>query len=126
MKEIIRHGTKREGLYYVDDVIPSRANAVRASRANNLQEVWLLHRRLGHASLSYLRRMLPSLFSGINESDLHCEVCILAKSHRALFPPSMNKRPFPFDLVHSDVWGPSPVVTTSGIKLLGLLTIALV
>ncbi|CAN6563085.1 unnamed protein product [Malus baccata var. baccata] len=115
-KEIIGRGTKREGLYYVDDVVSGRANAVRASRSSNLQEVWLLHRRLGHASFGYLRHMLPSLFSGINESDLHCEVCILAKSHRASFPPSMNKRALPFELVHSDVWGPSPVVTSSGIK----------
>ncbi|CAL2237877.1 unnamed protein product [Prunus armeniaca] len=115
-KEIIGRGTKREGLYYVDDVVPGRAHAVRVLRGSNLQEVWLLHRRLGHASFSYLRRLLPSLFNGINESDLHCEVCILAKSHRASFPPSMNKRPFPFDLVHSDVWGPSPVVTSSGLR----------
>ncbi|CAN6709377.1 unnamed protein product [Malus baccata var. baccata] len=115
-KEIIGRGTKREGLYYVNDVVPGRANAVRASRTNNLHEVWLLHRRLGHASFGYLRRMLPSLFHEIKESDLHCEVCILAKSHRVSFPLSMNKRLFPFELVHSDVWGPSPVSTLSGIK----------
>lgn len=30
-KEIIGCGTKREGLYYVDDVIPGRANVVRPS-----------------------------------------------------------------------------------------------
>ena len=110
-KEIIGRGTKREWLYYVDDVVPSRANAVRASHTNNLQEVQLLHSRLGHASFGYLRRMLPSLFHEIKESGLHCEVCILAKSHRASFPPSMNKRLFPFDLVHSDVWVLSLVST---------------
>ena len=115
-KEIIGRGTKREGLYYVDDVVPGRANVVRVSRSSNLQEVWLLHRRLGHASFGYLRHMLPSLFSRIKESDLHCEVCILAKSHRASFPPSMNKRALPFELAHSDVWGPSLVITASGIK----------
>ena len=65
-KEIIGHGTKREGLYYVDDVVPGRAHVVRVFCDSNLQEVWLLHRRLGHASFRYLRHMLPSLFSGIN------------------------------------------------------------
>ncbi|XP_070668117.1 uncharacterized protein [Malus domestica] len=74
-KEIIECGTKREGLYYVDDVFPDRAHAVRVLRDSNLQEV----------------------------------------CHRASFPPSMSKRPFPFDLVHSNVWGPSPVVTSSGL-----------
>ncbi|CAL9004611.1 unnamed protein product [Prunus brigantina] len=115
-KEIIGRGTKREGLYYVDDVVPGRANAIRASRTSHLQEVWLLHRRLGHVSFGYLRRMLPSMFHEIKESDLHCEVCILAKSHRASFPSSMNKSLLPFELVHSDVWGPSPVNTVSGVK----------
>ncbi|CAN6704010.1 unnamed protein product [Malus baccata var. baccata] len=38
-KEIIGRGTKREWLYYVDDVVPGRANVVRASRSSNLQEV---------------------------------------------------------------------------------------
>ncbi|CAL8156129.1 unnamed protein product [Prunus armeniaca] len=115
-KEIIRRGTKREGLYYVDDVVPGRANAVQASRTSHLQEVWLLHCRLGHVSFSYLRHMLPSKFHEINESDLHCEVCILAKSHRASFPSSKNKSLLPFELVHLDVWGPSPVNIVLGVK----------
>ena len=89
--EIIGRDTKRERLYYVDEIVPGRANAVRASRTNNLQEVWLLHRQLGHALFGYLRRMLPSLFHEIKELDLHCEACTIAKSHRASFSPSMNK-----------------------------------
>ena len=75
----------------MDVVIPGRANAVRASCTSNLHEVWLLHPQLGLASFGYLRLMLPSLFHERKESDLHCEVCILAKSHRASFSPSMNK-----------------------------------
>ena len=104
-KEIIGRGTKRDGLYYVDDVVHGRANLVHWSHNNNLQKVLLLHRRLGHASFGYLKHILPDLFSGIKDSELKCELCILAKSHRASFPPSMNRRSFPFALVHSDVWG---------------------
>ncbi|KAM2707578.1 hypothetical protein EV1_036542 [Malus domestica] len=115
-KEIIGRGTKREGLYYVDDVVPGRAHLVHSSRNRNLQKVLLLHRRLGHASFGYLKHIVPDLFSGIEDSELKCEVCILAKSHRVSFPPSMNRRSSPFALVHSDVWGPSPVSTTSGIR----------
>ncbi|CAN6586683.1 unnamed protein product [Malus baccata var. baccata] len=115
-KEIIGRGTKREGLYYVDDVVLGRAHLVHSSRNRNLQKVLLLHRRLGHASFGYLKHIVPDLFSGIEDLELKCEVCILAKSHRASFPPSMNRRSSPFALVHSDVWGPSPVSTTSGIR----------
>ena len=52
----------------MDDVVHGRAHAVRMFCDSNIQEVWLLHRRLGHASFRYLRHMVPSLFSGINES----------------------------------------------------------
>ncbi|KAB2628479.1 hypothetical protein D8674_033274 [Pyrus ussuriensis x Pyrus communis] len=37
-KEIIGHGTKKDGLYYVDDVVPRRANLVYASHNSNLQQ----------------------------------------------------------------------------------------
>ena len=67
-KEIIGRGTKKEGLYYVDDMVPGRANLVHASRNSNLQKVLLLHRHLGHASFGYLKHILPDLFSGIEDS----------------------------------------------------------
>ncbi|CAL2259326.1 unnamed protein product [Prunus armeniaca] len=50
----------------------------------------------------------------VNESDFQCQTCILAKSHRVSYPSSCNKRLMPFDLVHSDVWGPSPISTALG------------
>lgn len=49
-------------------------------------------------------------------SDFQCDTCILAKSHRASYPLSINKSNIPFALVHSDVWGPSPVSTSSGVR----------
>ncbi|CAN6720151.1 unnamed protein product [Malus baccata var. baccata] len=39
IKEIIGRGTKREGLYYVDDVVPRRAHLVHSSRNRNLQKM---------------------------------------------------------------------------------------
>jgi hypothetical protein len=40
----------------------------------------------------------------------------MAKSHKASYPLSLNKSTVPFDLIHSDVWGPAPVSTVSGIR----------
>lgn len=40
--------------------------------------------------------------------------CILAKSDRVSYPVSMNKSTISFALIHSDVWGPSPITTSSG------------
>ncbi|CAL9018518.1 unnamed protein product [Prunus brigantina] len=119
-REIFGRGTKKGGLYYVDDVTTSRV--LRAGSANTSQHcrIWLLHYRFGHASFGYLRHLFPALFSGVNESDFQCQTCILAKSHRVSYPPSCNKRLMPFDLVHSDVWGPSPVSTALGVRWLVL------
>ena len=80
------------------------------------QQIWLWHRRLGHPSFGYLRHLFPNLFSNVETSEFNCDTCILAKSHRATYPLSMNKSDTPFSLIHSDVWGPSPVSIVSGVR----------
>ena len=77
-------------------------------------EIWLWHRRLGHASFGYLKKLFPSLFAKSDISGFRCDICELAKSHRASFPLILNKSPSPFMVIHSDVWGPSKVPTLSG------------
>ncbi|KAB2622537.1 hypothetical protein D8674_024719 [Pyrus ussuriensis x Pyrus communis] len=49
-RAIIGRGTKRRGLYYVDDVSASHVNQVRSGHPNKNKTIWLWHRRLGHAS----------------------------------------------------------------------------
>ena len=73
------------------------------------QKLWIWHRRLGHPSLGYLKRLFPSL-SGCTVS-LDCETCVLAKSHKHSYLPSMSRTHTPFVLIHSDVWGPAPEFT---------------
>ena len=72
------------------------------------------HRRLGHASFSYLKKLFPSLFARSDVFGFCYDICELAKSHRASFLLILNKSPFPFMVIHSDVWGPSKVPTLSG------------
>ena len=113
-KEIIGRGTKRGGLYYVDDFSPSRANHMHHTVNNKERQIWLWHHRLGHPSFGYLKHLFPDLFSNTMHSNFKCNTCILAKSHRVSYPVSMNKSAIPFALIHSDVWGPSPITTSSG------------
>ncbi|KAM1114086.1 hypothetical protein TB1_046024 [Malus domestica] len=108
---IIGRGTKSRGLYYVDDVALGRVHQVRSQDSRKLKTIQLWHRLLGHASFGYLQKLLPSLFSNISDSSLKCNVCTLAKSHRVSYSPSFNKRTVPFELIHSDMWRPSPVTT---------------
>ena len=77
-------------------------------------KIWLWHRRLGHASFGYLKKLFPSLFIKFDVSSFRCDVCELAKSHRASFPFSLNKSTVPFMVIHFDVWGPSKVTTFGG------------
>lgn len=102
------------GLYYVDDLSVGRANHMHHPIDEKKRQIWLWHLRLGHPSFGYMKHLFPDLFSSMSLFDFKCETCILAKSHRATYPLSMNKSNVPFALIHSDVWGPSPVSTTSG------------
>ena len=60
--------------------------------------------------------MFPDLFVGCSISDFKCDTCVLAKSHCVSYPLNSNKSVIPFGLVHSDVWGPSSITTSSGIR----------
>jgi len=100
----------------VDDFSMGRAYHVHHPVDNKERQIWMWHRRLGHPSFGYMKYLFPSLFTNKSMIDLTCDTCILAKSHRTTYPLSMNKSNIPFALVHSDVWGPSPVSTISGIR----------
>ena len=91
------------GLNYVDDFSSGRANHMYHTVGNKERQIWLWHHRLGHPSFGYLKHLLPGLFSNVTHLDFKCDTCILAKSHKASYPLSMNKSMIPFDLINSDV-----------------------
>ncbi|BBH02385.1 hypothetical protein Prudu_012927 [Prunus dulcis] len=70
------------------------------------------HEKIGHGKriggcITYSYRLQHSC----DESSFKCETCVMAKSHRTVFPLSNNKAALPFELVHSDVWGPARVTS---------------
>ncbi|RVW83690.1 Retrovirus-related Pol polyprotein from transposon TNT 1-94 [Vitis vinifera] len=74
----------------------------------------LIHSRLGHPSLSKFQKMVPR-FSTL--SSLSCESCQLGKHTRVSFPKRLNNRAkSPFELVHTDVWGPCRTASTLGFQ----------
>ncbi|XP_021827419.1 uncharacterized protein LOC110768047 [Prunus avium] len=113
--EKIGHGKRIGGLYYLQ--LPAAAvrdcvaNKALSGSVKDKHQLWLWHRPLGHPSFGYLRHLFPSLFSSCDESSFKCETCVMAKSHRTVFPLSNNKAALPFELVHSDVWGPARVTS---------------
>jgi len=104
--KIIGTGSESQGLYYLHSH-PSTICGVSASPD-------IIHRRLGHPSLDKLKVLVPHL---LHLKSLDCESCQLGKHVRVSFPSCANKRSMsPFDIIHSDVWGPSRVSSTLGYK----------
>jgi Pol polyprotein/gag-pre-integrase-like protein len=105
----IGRGTEEGGLYYVEKV--SQKGCATLARDSVEQQLWRWHRRLGHPSLEYLEHLFPSLRR--SKLRFNCESCILAKSHKHSYYPSLSQSSQPFVLIHSDVWGPAPDGGTS-------------
>ncbi|KAI5340481.1 hypothetical protein L3X38_019755 [Prunus dulcis] len=105
----IGYDTRRGKLYYLDWAPDSKTKVGQAfttsgaSSERQRDKVWLWHKRLGHASFGYLKKLFPSLFSNFDVSSFQCDTYELAKSHRVLFPLSTNKSLVPLFLIHYDV-----------------------
>ena len=103
----IDKGHESQGLYHLSSA-PS--STVRAST----DEPLIVHRRLGHPNISKLRKM-ASRFSSL--SSLECESCKLGKHTHVSFPKCLESQTkTPFELVHTDVWGPSRTASTLGFR----------
>ena len=107
-KQIIGRGRESKGLYILDHTVP------RPVTCSGVTTPFEMHCRLGHLSLPLLKKLCPQ-FSTL--SSLECESCQFAKHHRLHSSPRVNKRASaPFELVHSDVWGPYSVVSPTGFR----------
>lgn len=104
---------EKNGLYHLESLADSTSHALSSTTMNN-EVIWLHHFRLGHPSIYTLKHLYPELCQGIDASHFQCEVCELAKHTRVSFPISNKRSISPFQLIHSDIWGPSPLPNISG------------
>ncbi|KAL3363095.1 hypothetical protein AABB24_012410, partial [Solanum stoloniferum] len=107
MGQMIGTGHESQGLYYL-----TSSNSFIACSITDPPD--LIHKFLGHSSLSKQQKMVSSLSS---LSTLDCESCQLGKHTRAAFSRSTEGRlEYIFSLVHYDIWGPSRVGLTLGFR----------
>ncbi|KAM2004319.1 hypothetical protein ACFX15_027783 [Malus domestica] len=78
----------------------------------------LWHQRFGHLTNEILSSMLRQSSISIDLDNQHsmCTHCIRGKMSRLHFSASIDKYSSPFENVHSDIWGPSPVKTVEGYR----------
>ena len=119
-QKILGYGVRRGKLYYLELTEKGGSKFSQANQTSSEDKaraiVWLWHRRLGHLSFGYLKKLQPHLFSVFSNLDFHYEICELAKSHRISYLPSLNKSSEPFAVIHSDVWGPAKIPSLSNAR----------
>jgi hypothetical protein len=95
---------------------PSPGSPASASAASSTASFVQWHRRLGHLSGSRLSSLVDSGVLGPVSGDtaLNCMGCKLGKQLQLPYPSSESKSQRPFDLVHSDIWGPATLVSKGG------------
>ncbi|GJS25028.1 retrovirus-related pol polyprotein from transposon TNT 1-94 [Tanacetum coccineum] len=108
IKKVIGRGRKCDGLYVFESEVSKSLVGLSSSSP------FEAHCRLGHPSLQSLKKLCLE-YSHL--SSLSCDSCEFAKHQRVHLSPRANKRAAsPFELVHSDVWGPCPVTSKFGFK----------
>ena len=112
--KVIAKGPKVGRLFPLHFSIPSCLSFA-CSNVLNKSEVW--HKRLGHPNSVVLSRLLnfgllgnKDKFSSFN-ALFDCSTCKLGKSKTLPFPSHGSRATKCFDIIHSDVWGPSPILS---------------
>lgn len=96
-------------------LLPSHSlvsNYVSCNAVDCNNQVW--HKRLGHPNSHVLSILLKSGLLGnkvSNKDNIDCASCKLGKSKTLPFPLHKSHTTKAFELVHTDVWGISPVIS---------------
>ena len=114
-RETLLQGPCENGVYPLPKISSSHPIAMVHERTSI--NGW--HQRLGHPSSKVVARMITSFSLPIssNSSNSHnCDSCSINKSHRLPFHKHGLNSSAPFDLIYTDVWGPSPQTSIQGHK----------
>lgn len=78
----------------------------------------LSHQRFGHPTNEVIKLILDKakIPSSVDSDDTICEPCLLGKFHKLPFSSTQSRSSSPFELVHTDVWGPSPFLSIDGYR----------
>lgn len=80
------------------------------------KSVW--HKRLGHPSDRVLDQVIKQCNFPYKSNKLlsFCDACQFGKSHVLPYSNSVSHASRPFELVHTDLWGPAPILSSEGYR----------
>ncbi|GAB2267282.1 hypothetical protein Dimus_038662 [Dionaea muscipula] len=122
--KVLYRGASTEGLYPIpsvpDDLVGNRRVSSTAFVGKHVHHS-LWHKRLGHPSNEVVSCMLQKAQIEVNKGSKEdespiCEACLSGKFTKLPFPSSQSQTASPFELIHSDVWGPAPQSSIEGFK----------
>ena len=95
--------------------LPSSRLSPSTVLGHSTSSLTLWHSRLGHASISRVKQLVSrGLLGSISNKSFDCMPCQFGKQTALPFNNSVSHALSSFDLIHSDVWGPSPISTPGG------------
>ena len=115
---ILLKGKKHNGLYKMAQgpCFPSAKAEKNVDCTVFLSVLDNWHRRLGHASINTVKKVLAACNISLSKQNRShfCNACQLGKAHALPFPRSSSRAIEPLNLVHTDLWGPAPVLSSDG------------
>ena len=123
--DVILTGTMRNNLYYLNNISRDTATEVPTKvyhTTNSEITLDLMHRRLGHLNKRSVQQLFKkNMVRGVTLSEKHlkatpsiCECCVQGKMQRTPLPKVSSRKAKILNLVHSDLWGPAPVMSLGG------------
>ena len=120
--KVLVQGLSNHGLYSFPSSLfrccgPS-SHPVSPAFVNERATLTQWYSRLRHAALRVVSNVVSKfgLLVFANKMDNSCPTCLSSKSHRLVFPLSTSRVTAPLELIYTDVWGLSPVCSSTGNK----------
>ena len=102
-------------MFLMDNLRLSLVALVSVAAVSSISSLALWHAQLGHASSSWVQQLASrGLLGSVSTENFDCVSCQLGKQLALPFNSSKSISTDIFDLIHSDVWGPSPVSSIGG------------
>jgi histone deacetylase 1/2 len=104
-----------ESVHSLESVLlPSNKVVASFVASSSSPNVW--HHRLGHANSNSIKTILQLCKVSYNNTKFSdfCDSCCVGKSHRLHAPLTTTVYTTPFELIHTDLWGPAHTLSHCG------------